>query len=101
MRRSFLSIIPFMLLVAIALPASAQVPSASSAAGPLTSKAIFFASDGMRPDLMERYAGAGAMPTYKSLMDAGVRGDNGLLQGFPPNTGVGWYTLATGTWPSE
>ena len=29
------------------------------------------------------------------------RGDNGLLQGFPPNTGVGWDTLATGTWPGE
>src|SRR5215475_2073054 len=24
-----------------------------------------------------------------------------LVQAFPPNTGVGWYTLATGTWPSE
>ena len=22
-------------------------------------------------------------------------------QAFPPNTGVGWYTLATGTWPGE
>ena len=50
---------------------------------------------------MEKYAAAGAMPTYKSLMASGVRGQNGLLQGFPPNTGVGWYTLATGTWPSE
>ena len=62
---------------------------------------IFFGSDGMRPDLMERYADEGAMPTYADLMKKGVRGDNGLLQGFPPNTGVGWYTLATGTWPSE
>jgi 2',3'-cyclic-nucleotide 2'-phosphodiesterase (5'-nucleotidase family) len=24
-----------------------------------------------------------------------------MKQGFPPNTGVGWYTLATGTWPGE
>jgi 2',3'-cyclic-nucleotide 2'-phosphodiesterase (5'-nucleotidase family) len=68
---------------------------------PLTDKAIFFASDGMRPDLMERYAADGIMPTYASLMAQGVRGDNGLTQAFPPNTGVGWYTLATGTWPGE
>src|SRR5262245_43564269 len=101
MRRSFLSIVMLALLAALALPASAQIPSAPAAAGPLTQKALFFASDGMRPDLMERYANAGAMPTYKALMNAGVRGNNGLKQGFPPNTGVGWYTLATGTWPGE
>ena len=23
------------------------------------------------------------------------------MQAFPPNTGVGWYTLATGTYPGE
>jgi hypothetical protein len=62
---------------------------------------IFFASDGMRPDLMEQYAAAGDMPAYASLMATGVRGDNGLVQAFPPNTGVGWYTLATGTYPGE
>ncbi|MFT3895832.1 MAG: 5'-nucleotidase C-terminal domain-containing protein [Anaerolineales bacterium] len=68
---------------------------------PLASKVIFFASDGMRPDLMEKYASEGEMPTYSSLMAAGVRGDNGMVQAFPPNTGVGWYTMATGTYPSE
>ena len=62
---------------------------------------IFFAADGMRPDLMERYAGEGNMPTYADLMANGVKGDNGLVQAFPPNTGAGWYTLATGTYPSE
>src|SRR5678816_4218319 len=41
------------------------------------------------------------MPTYKDLMKHGVTGDNGMLQAFPPNTGVGWYTMATGTYPSE
>src|SRR5512143_971819 len=63
--------------------------------------AIFFAADGMRPDLMERYATQGYLPTYSMLMDQGVKGLNGLVQAFPPNTGVGWYTLATGTYPSE
>ena len=28
-------------------------------------------------------------------------GKNGMVQAFPPNTGVGWYTMATGTYPSE
>jgi 2',3'-cyclic-nucleotide 2'-phosphodiesterase (5'-nucleotidase family)/predicted AlkP superfamily phosphohydrolase/phosphomutase len=66
-----------------------------------TDKAIMFSSDGMRPDLMERYADEGLMPTYRELMREGVTGDNGLKQAFPPNTGVGWHTLASGTWPSE
>lgn len=68
---------------------------------PRAGRVIFFASDGMRPDLVDRYVGEGAMPTYADLLAQGVKGDNGLLQGFPPNTGVGWYTLATGTWPGE
>jgi 2',3'-cyclic-nucleotide 2'-phosphodiesterase (5'-nucleotidase family) len=73
-----------------------------AAAGPaLTPKAIFFASDGMRPDLVDKYVGEGQMPTYKNLIATGVKGDNGMTQAFPPNTGVGWYTMATGTYPSE
>ena len=78
-------------------PVAAQ-PRAATAA---SSKMVLFASDGMRPDLMENYAGQGFMPSYKYLLNTGVRGNNGLTQGFPPNTGVGWYTLATGTWPGE
>ncbi|MEP6639447.1 MAG: alkaline phosphatase family protein, partial [Chloroflexota bacterium] len=81
-------------------------PATTSAAKPTggkpsTAKAILFSSDGMRPDLMEAYAAQGAMPTYAELMASGVRGDNGMVQAFPPNTGVGWYTMATGTYPSE
>jgi 2',3'-cyclic-nucleotide 2'-phosphodiesterase (5'-nucleotidase family) len=55
----------------------------------------------MRPDMMERYAAQGIMPTYAGLMRNGVKGENGLVQAFPPNTGVGWYTLATGNYPGE
>ncbi|HLE78923.1 MAG TPA: alkaline phosphatase family protein, partial [Candidatus Limnocylindrales bacterium] len=82
---------------------AAPVASAPPSAGgkPAADEVIFFAADGMRPDLMERYAAEGAMPTYADLMKNGVRGDNGLVQAFPPNTGVGWYTLATGTYPGE
>ena len=64
-------------------------------------KALMFGSDGMRPDLMEKYAAAGKMPTYAAMMAAGVKGANGMTQAFPPNTGVGWYTMATGTYPGE
>lgn len=62
---------------------------------------VLFSSDGMRPDLMRRYAAEGAMPNYRHLMATGATGANGLEQGFPPNTGQGWYTLATGAWPGR
>src|SRR5262245_42044031 len=102
MRRSFLSIVMLALLAAMALPASAQIPNHPKPPdGPLANKAVFFASDGMRPDLMEKYAERGFMPTYRTLMRNGIRGVNGMIQAFPPNTGVGWYTMATGTYPSE
>src|SRR6187455_765126 len=68
---------------------------------PQPTRVVMFASDGMRPDLMEKYAKAGVMPTYKELMKHGATGKNGMIQAFPPNTGVGWYTMATGTYPSE
>ena len=41
------------------------------------------------------------MPASKAVRDQGVRGVNGMEPAFPPNTGVGWYTMMTGTWPSE
>ncbi len=98
-----------LVLVSAAALLSALVPTASAAkptppppaVKPSTTKAVLFSSDGMRPDLMERYVQAGAMPTYASLLATGVKGANGMLQAFPPNTGVGWYTMATGTYPSE
>jgi 2',3'-cyclic-nucleotide 2'-phosphodiesterase (5'-nucleotidase family)/predicted AlkP superfamily phosphohydrolase/phosphomutase len=80
-----------------ARPPSTAVPIPAGAGA----KVLFFSADGMRPDLVDRYAAAGALPTMNGLMATGLKGQNGLLQGFPPNTGVGWYTLSTGTWPSE
>ena len=82
------------------LPAS-SAPKPAKAGKPSADRVIMFASDGMRPDLMERFAGEGAMPTYSSLMAGGAEGQNGLSQAFPGNTGVGWATLATGAYPSE
>jgi 2',3'-cyclic-nucleotide 2'-phosphodiesterase (5'-nucleotidase family) len=92
----------FLIFSLLAIPAGAfAAPEGASANAALTNKAIFFASDGMRPDLVDKYVGEGLMPTYKDLIAKGVKGDNGLVQAFPPNTGVGWYTLATGTYPGE
>jgi 2',3'-cyclic-nucleotide 2'-phosphodiesterase (5'-nucleotidase family) len=76
-------------------------PATAKRGGRPVDRVVMFASDGMRPDLMERYARQGFMPTYRKLMREGVSGKNGMLQAFPPNTGVGWYTMATGTYPSE
>ena len=76
-------------------------PEASPVAGGADVPVVLFASDGMRPDLVSQYAGEGVTPTFADLLANGVQGDNGLLQAFPPNTGTGWHTLATGTWPGE
>ncbi len=76
-----------------------QVAPARKASGS-TDKAVFFAADGMRQDLVQRFAAQGKMPTMRSLLRNGVKASaNGLLTQAPPNTGAGWYTLATGAWP--
>ena len=89
-------------VLTVALTAAGVAVTGSASAAPPTpgrAPVVLFSSDGMRPDLMQRYAGQGAMPTYASLMRQGATGDNGLSQGFPPNTGQGWYTMATGAGP--
>ena len=98
MRRSLLSMVCLVVFLVTGLPGAAAPRGQTNAA---SNRVVLFASDGMRPDLMERYAGQGFMPTYQRLLVSGVKGDNGLTQGFPPNTGIGWYTLSTGTWPGE
>jgi Type I phosphodiesterase / nucleotide pyrophosphatase len=75
--------------------------TATAQPAPDEQAAILFAADGMRPDLVDRFAAAGVMPNMRELKRRGVQGRNGLTQGFPPNTGVGWYTLATGAWPGK
>lgn len=89
---------------ALGLGLVAAVPATASVAPHrpshhVTHPVLLYSSDGMRPDLMQRYAKAGLMPAYASLMKSGATGANGLEQGFPPNTGQGWYALATGAWP--
>jgi 2',3'-cyclic-nucleotide 2'-phosphodiesterase (5'-nucleotidase family)/predicted AlkP superfamily phosphohydrolase/phosphomutase len=88
-------------LLATLIPASAGITSAAVAYTPPASRTVMFAADGMRPDLVDKYSAEGLMPTMAALKSRGVSGDNGMLQAFPPNTGVGWYTMATGAYPAE
>ena len=83
---------------ASARPASAAPPPGKG--GNTPGKAVFFAADGMRQDIVEKYAAAGVMPTMAGFLKGGTKASgNGLLTQAPPNTGAGWYTLATGAWP--
>ncbi len=80
------------------------VPGAGAGAAPPSpqrSPMLFFVSDGLRQDLVEGYAKQGLLPGFRDLLHNGVEAaDNGLLTQAPPNTGAGWYTLATGAWPA-
>jgi 2',3'-cyclic-nucleotide 2'-phosphodiesterase (5'-nucleotidase family)/predicted AlkP superfamily phosphohydrolase/phosphomutase len=63
-------------------------------------KVLFFTSDGLRQDAVEKYAGDGNTPGFRELLRHGTKAsDNGLLTEAPPNTGAGWFTLSTGAWP--
>jgi hypothetical protein len=70
------------------------------ASGEAKSKAIFFVADGLRQDLVEGFAAErGAMPAMGKLLRTGIKAEgNGLLTQAPPNTGAGWFSLATGAW---
>jgi 2',3'-cyclic-nucleotide 2'-phosphodiesterase (5'-nucleotidase family) len=97
-----IALVASLVVIALMVPLGARgAPPPPPPSKPTADKVIFFSSDGMRPDLMEGYAAGGFMPTYADLLANGVRGDNGLVQAFPPNTGVGWTTLATGAYPGE
>ena len=64
-------------------------------------KLLFFASDGMQ-QTVEKYADQGVTPGFRDLLRHGAQAsDHGLLTQAPPNTGAGWFTLATGAWPAR
>jgi 2',3'-cyclic-nucleotide 2'-phosphodiesterase (5'-nucleotidase family) len=97
------TLILLLLLLTLLLPTTtAAVPAYDSAqrSRPDSDKVIFFAADGMRQDAIERYVDQGYLPTMKNLLRNGVSASGGgLLTQAPPNTGAGWYSLATGAWP--
>jgi 2',3'-cyclic-nucleotide 2'-phosphodiesterase (5'-nucleotidase family)/predicted AlkP superfamily phosphohydrolase/phosphomutase len=81
------------------LVAPVAAAPASAAPKPPTDKAVFFASDGLRQDLVAKYASQGLLPTMSTFLKKGISATgNGLLTEAPPNTGAGWYSLATGAW---
>ena len=66
-------------------------------------RVLMFAADGMRQDIVQRYANERRtiVPGFAELLKRGARADgNGMLTQAPPNTGAGWYTMATGAWPA-
>ena len=74
-------------------------PTAAPAAK--TDPVLFFAADGLRQDLVQHYADHGVMPAMRRLIKKGASATGGgLLTQAPPNTGAGWYSLATGAWPA-
>ena len=61
---------------------------------PLTERAILFACRRHAAGQGGPVRGPGRRcPRSSSLIRDGVKGTNGLVQAFPPNTGVGWHTL--------
>ena len=81
-------------------PASA---ASAPAVEPLAAKAenvLLFAADWLRQDIVERYAADRGVPGFADLLRKGAAANGGgMLTQAPPNTGSGWYTMATGAWP--
>ncbi len=92
-------------LLVLAAPAAGTLTAAASNSAAAKEKApedtaVFFAADGMRQDIVAKYAAKGLLPTMSSFLKKGTSASgNGLLTQAPPNTGAGWYSLATGAWP--
>src|SRR3954449_9710199 len=54
-----------------------------------SSKLLFFASDGMRQDAIERYADEGVVPGFRDMLKHGAYASgHGMLTQAPPNTGA-------------
>ncbi|MCZ7588098.1 MAG: 5'-nucleotidase C-terminal domain-containing protein [Gaiella sp.] len=97
MRRIAVLFAALVTLGVLALGAGAG--SSATQAKPSVDKAVFFAADGLRQDIVARYAGQGLLPTMSEFLKKGTSASgNGLLTQAPPNTGAGWYSLATGAW---
>ena len=98
--------IPLLLAVVALLASLVASPAVAAAAvrarGRRATRPVFFAADGLRQDIVAKYADAGppAHDGARSSRTAPYAAGNGLLTQAPPNTGAGWYSLATGAWPA-
>ena len=93
-----------LLFSAAAVPTAAAPKKDKEQGSPIGSadRTVMFASDGMRPDFVEKVRCRRRDADIRGADGpTGATGDNGMLQAFPPNTGVGWYTMATGAYPAE
>jgi 2',3'-cyclic-nucleotide 2'-phosphodiesterase (5'-nucleotidase family) len=100
LRRAGILAALMMLLTVLTIPAASANASRKDNKDE-ASPVLFFASDGLRQDLVEKYAQQGVVPGFRDLVRKGVKAsDSGLLTQAPPNTGAGWFTLATGAWPA-
>ena len=102
-QRSLLPLFSVLLIVSMLVMPAGAFAAPGVAAPDLQSngeKVIFFSSDGLRQDMVETFADQRLMPAMAKLLRTGARAaDGGLLTQAPPNTGAGWYSLATGAWP--
>jgi 2',3'-cyclic-nucleotide 2'-phosphodiesterase (5'-nucleotidase family)/predicted AlkP superfamily phosphohydrolase/phosphomutase len=87
-------------------PAAAATPAAPEDAQERTRRnqeVLLFAADGLRQDLVAEYASerrGGPVPGFAELLRRGASAEGGGMRTqAPPNTGAGWYTMATGAWP--
>ncbi len=89
--------------VAPAAVAAPTAPEDAQEPGRRGGQVLLFAADGLRQDIVERYASerrGGPVPGFADLLRRGASADGGgMLTQAPPNTGAGWYTMATGAWP--
>lgn len=102
-RLTFLRVFGGLLIFVLAFSSlTVNVSAATTIDKPTDTKknsVIYFASDGLRQDLVMQYAEQGLLPNFGDLIKTGaIAGDNGLQTQAPANTGSGWYSLATGAW---
>lgn len=85
------------------LAAGRVAPPVEAVEDPATSSAIFFGSDGLRQDIVERYVSddASEFASFADMLQNGVHSEGGMISAAPPNTGAGWNTMASGAWVSE
>ena len=83
-RRRRLLLLPAILAL---VASTAGAPAASAAKPPPgDGGAVFFAADGLRQDIVARYAGRGGMPTMAEFLKKGTKASgNGMLTQAPPN----------------
>ncbi|MGH8775839.1 MAG: 5'-nucleotidase C-terminal domain-containing protein [Jiangellaceae bacterium] len=86
--------------MAASLPSEAGVSTQVQPLAAQADQVLLFAADGLRQDIVERYAADRGVPGFADLLRRGAAAEGGgMLTQAPPNTGAGWYTMATGSWP--